>query len=213
VLLGEALAAGFVVEAVFVAPGVEVVVPAAVPVHRLADGVVGRVTDVEAPQGVLAVVEMADRTVPDQADFVVVGAGVADPGNAGTIVRSAEAAGADAVVFTAGSVDPYNPKCVRASAGALFHIPVVTGIEPAALGLRLVAASSRGGRDYRDADLTGPLALVVGNEAHGLPEGLEADEVVTIPHRGRAESLNVAMAATVLCFEVARQRRAGSRPS
>jgi TrmH family RNA methyltransferase len=140
--------------------------------------------------------------------FVIVCAGVGDPGNAGTILRSGEAAGADAVVFTAGSVDPYNPKCVRAAAGALFRVPVFLDVEPEALGLPLVGTRSTGGTAYFDFDFKAPLALVLGSEAHGLDPAIEArlDATVTIPHVGRAESLNVAMAASVLSFEVARQR-------
>jgi TrmH family RNA methyltransferase len=140
----------------------------------------------------------------------VVAAGVADPGNVGTILRSAEAAGAGAVVLTEGTVDAFNPKVVRASAGALFHVPVV-GDVPAAdlalLGVPLLGAVAAGGRAYDEAPLDQPCALVLGSEAHGLPPGLRLDGLVTIPHRGRAESLNVAMAATVLCFEAARRRR------
>jgi TrmH family RNA methyltransferase len=134
-----------------------------------------------------------------------------DPGNAGTLLRSAEAAGVDGVVFTAGSVDVFNPKVVRASAGALFAVPVVTDVDLAqALGhdRRSFGTTSHAGTPFTEADLTQPAAIVVGNEAHGLDAATPVDEWVTIPHRGRAESLNVAMAATLLVFEVARQRGA-----
>jgi TrmH family RNA methyltransferase len=150
------------------------------------------------------------------ATFVVVCVDVRDPGNAGTVLRSAEVAGAGGVVCCEGSVDIYNPKTVRASAGSLFHVPVVAGGDPVEVlrrmgewGLQRVGTVARGGRDYVDADLRRPLALVLGNEAHGLPEPVaaELDESLTIPMAGRTESLNVGMAAAVLCFEVARQRR------
>ena len=113
-----------------------------------------------------------------------------------------------------GSVDPYNPKVVRATAGSLFRIPVVTRslAEIASMGVQLVATSSHRGDAYTDTDLTVPIAVVLGNEAHGVPDDAPVHRWITIPHHGAAESLNVAMAATVLAFEVARQRR-DRRPS
>jgi TrmH family RNA methyltransferase len=140
----------------------------------------------------------------------MVGDRLADPGNVGTIIRSAEAAGADAVVLTPGSVDAFNPKVVRATAGSLFRIPVVTAAlhDLRTAGLRVLATSSHVGAAHTDTDLTGPVAVVVGNEAHGMAPDAPVDGWITIPHAGAAESLNVAMAATVIAFEVARQRRA-----
>jgi TrmH family RNA methyltransferase len=175
----------------------------------LAAGVIERVASTESPQPILAVV----RIPPSSLDLAAVGLvlvadRIADPGNLGTILRSAEAAGVDGVVLTAGSVDPFNPKVVRASAGALFRVPVLeAGLASVrAAGLRTIGTSSHRGCAHVDADLTGRIALVVGNEARGLPDDAQVDEWVTIRHHGRAESLNVAMAATVLCFEAARQR-------
>ena len=176
---------------------------------ELAPNVIERVATTEAPQPVLAVVRQRIAVLPTGADFVMVAHQLADPGNAGTIIRSAEAAGAQAVVFTPGSVDPFNPKVVRATAGSLFRMPVV-GADLAhvrAAGLRALATSSHQGSAYTDTDLISPVAIVVGNEAHGVPDDAPVDGWVTIPHAGPAESLNVAMAATVLVFEVARQRR------
>ena len=204
-LLAEAVAAGLTIEEIFHGPSATVDLPTGVPVRDIDDRVMNAVTDVESPRGVLAVVAMPARALPSDASFVVVLAGVADPGNAGTIIRSAEAAGADGIVLTAGSVDPYNPKCVRASAGALFHLPVIVDGDArrarSAIDRYVVARAT----SYLDADLRRPLALVFGNEAHGIPDGIDVDLVVGIPHRGRSESLNVAMAATLLCFEVARR--------
>jgi TrmH family RNA methyltransferase len=185
---------------------------AAVPLIELAPGVLERVASTQSPQPLLAVVgyRPARVEVLRDARFVVAAAAVADPGNLGTILRTAEAAGADAVVLTPDTVDVTNPKVVRASAGALFLLPVVAPVELADLrgyGLRTVGTSSRRGRPYDDVDLTGPVAIVVGNEAHGLPDHAPVDEWVTVPQVGRAESLNVAMATAVVCFEVARQRR------
>ncbi|MCU4184779.1 RNA methyltransferase [Acidiferrimicrobium sp. IK] len=228
-VLGEALAAGARVESVYVdrsaGPEEEAVVARAADagsrVFDLAPGVLERVAGTVTPQALLAVVATVDVPL-EQIDvagpaLVVVCADVRDPGNAGTVLRSAEASGAAAVVFCEGSVDLYNPKTVRASAGAVFHVPVVAGPSPAdaldalgGLGLRRLGTVARDGVAYTDTDLRGPTALVLGNEATGLPPSVEGhlDGLVTIPMAGRSESLNVGMAAAVLCFEAARQRRA-----
>jgi len=207
-LLAQAVAAGWEIEAQFVAPGADAVACDAA-VFEFAPNVIERVASTDAPQPVLAVVRQRTSVLPTAVDFVMVADRLADPGNAGTIIRSAEAAGAQAVVFTAGSVDPYNPKVVRASAGSLFRIPVLSGSLAAlqAAGLTVLATSSHQGAAYTDTDLTGRVAVVVGNEAHGVPGDAPVDGWLTIPHSGPAESLNVAMAATVIAFEVARQRR------
>jgi len=206
-LVREALDAGWEIEAEFVAGGTSPVTGS--DVFVLGTGVIERVASTEAPQPMLAVVRIPTRTFDlATAAFVLVADRIADPGNLGTILRSAEAAGVDAVVLTAGSVDPFNPKVVRASAGSLFRVPVLeaTLASVHAGGLRTIGTSSHHGIAHTQTDLTGRIALVVGNEARGLPDDAEVDEWVTIRHHGRGESLNVAMAATVLCFEAARQR-------
>jgi len=175
----------------------------------LAAGVIERVASTDSPQPILAVARIPPSAFDlTTAAFVLVTDRIADPGNLGTILRSAEAAGVDGVVLTAGSVDPFNPKVVRASAGALFRVPVLDASLAAvhAAGLRTIGTSSHRGTAHTDADLTGRVALVVGNEARGLPDDAAVDEWVMIRHHGRTESLNVAMAATVLCFEASRQR-------
>jgi RNA methyltransferase, TrmH family len=229
----ESLASGVGVESVYVdraalAPDgawlqvLEEAYAAGTRVFDLAPGVMARVADTVTPQPIMAVVDQMDVSLSELAAsaeraLVVVCVDVRDPGNAGTILRSAEAAGATGVVCCDGSVDVFNPKTVRASAGALFRVPVVAGGDPAEVlaelgrwGLQRLAAVARGGRPYTDADLTVPLALVLGNEAHGLPASVapEIDGQLTIPMAGRAESLNAGMAAAVLCFEAARQRGA-----
>ncbi len=192
------------------------------PVFELAEGVLERVASTETPQEPIAVVRMRERTSAAEllagATFVVVLDRITDPGNLGTILRSAEASGADLVVFTPGSVDHYNPKVVRASAGALFHVPVIEATldDVVVSGLVTIGTTSHdaAGRTveaYTDADWSGRVALVMGNEAAGLSAewtdaGGPVQRWVTIPHAGRSESLNVAMAATVLVFEAARQR-------
>ena len=188
---------------------------------ELSPGTMAKVCDTVTPQPLAAVVARQPMPLDDlfaqgaPALPVIVLVGVSDPGNAGTLLRSAEAAGASAVVFCAGSVDPYHPKTVRASAGSIFLVPVVDGgdarVVLAALGdheVRRIGTVARGGVDLGEAALDTPVAIVLGSEAHGLPEGLERvlDEVVTIPMSGRAESLNVAMAGTLMVFEAARRR-------
>lgn len=222
VLVAEAVAAGWTCVMQFVPGGqAAAAVVGAGEVVELAPGVFERAASTQHPQPPMAIVAMPDRDAAEvlaSAEFVVVLDRISDPGNLGTILRSAEAAGADAVVLTAGSVDPYNPKVVRAAAGALFHLPVVVASldEVAEAGFVLAGTSSHAfaGRtvvEHTSADLTGRLAIVMGNEAAGLPDEWN-DEVgpvdvwLTIRHRGRSESLNVAMATTVLVFEAARQR-------
>ena len=204
----EAVAAGLQIESEFVAAGAAPVSGSVV--FELAPGVVERVASTDSPQPVLAVARIPPPALTlAGAAFVLVGDRLADPGNVGTMLRSAEAAGLDGLVLTAGSVDPYNPKTVRASAGALFRVPVLgAGLDAVREGgLRIIGTSSHRGVGHTSADLTGRIAIVVGNEAHGLGDDTPVDEWVTIRHQGRGESINVAMAATVLCFEACRQRQ------
>jgi RNA methyltransferase, TrmH family len=183
----------------------------AAPVHELAPGVAERVASTDTTPGLLAIVSWRapDPTLLGRAEFVVVADRVGDPGNLGTILRSAEAAGVEVMVVTPGTVDVLNPKVVRASAGALFHVPLLASdlASVSRAGLRLVGTSSHRGTSHVDADWSGRLAIVAGSEAHGVDDDASIDEWVRIEHTGRAESLNVAMAVTVLCFEAAKSRR------
>ncbi|HCP62749.1 MAG TPA: hypothetical protein DIU14_09830 [Actinobacteria bacterium] len=230
--VGEALASGAEVVEVFVAPlsegearradGVlEQARTAGVPVNPVSTEIMSRLTSTVTPPGVVAVAGFVDVPLQDiraDARCIPVLAEVRDPGNAGAIIRSADAAGADAVVFTATSVDVYNEKAVRATAGSLFHLPVVRSArlqdavsELRTRGFRILAASADGASSIYETDLTGPVAVLFGNEAHGLSEetrGL-ADETVRVPIVGRAESLNLAAAAALVLFESARQRSGG----
>ena len=198
---------------------------AGIPVHVVSGEVMDELAQTVTPQGLLAIcrfvdVPLAEITAPGTPRLVALLANVRDPGNAGTVLRTADAAGAHAVVFADASVDPYNGKCVRASAGSLFHLPVVAGarLEDAVLtlreaGLRIVAADGRAGRSLDDpevqARLAGPTAWMFGNEAWGLPPELVAlaDEPVAVPIYGRAESLNLAAAAAVCLYASARALR------
>ena len=181
--------------------------------YELAPGVMAKVADTVTPQPLLAVFPMVHApAVPPAARLVVVMADVRDPGNAGTVLRTADAAGVDAVVCCGGTVDPYNPKTVRSSAGSLFHVPLVLGEDAMSTlddlrPMRRLGTVVRGGADYATIDWTVPTALVLGNEANGLPPTLPLDGDVGIPMAGRAESLNVGMACAVLCFEALRQQR------
>jgi TrmH family RNA methyltransferase len=221
------------------ASGIEVVV--------LKEGVLERIGSTVTPQPVLAVAPRPDHD-PDalaRGGLVLLGVGLQDPGNVGTIIRGAEASGAAALVLSDGSVDAYNPKAVRASAGAIFDLPVLgpgsvgasarrgagTVGDPGSVldssvkgwsavqaldalgevGRRCLGADAAADTPYFEVDFRRPTAIVLGNEAHGLDAAVRErlDGEVAIPMRSRAESLNVAMAATVLCFESARQRGGG----
>ena len=218
-------------DAVFAEPGAEPGLLAAagaagVEVVAVDEGVLRKVLDVVNPQPVVAVAHQLHaelgpvlRAARGGRVPVMALVGLQDPGNAGTLVRVAEAAGAAGVVFGAGSVDAWNPKVVRASAGSILRVPVVEGIEPAdllaaarAASLTVVATTASGGLAPEGLDLGGPALLLVGSEAHGLPQGLVdgADQRVSIPMLGRVESLNAAVAGSLLAFEAARQRRAGT---
>jgi TrmH family RNA methyltransferase len=203
---------------------VAAIATAGIPVHVVSGEVMDELAQTVTPQGLLAVCGFVDVPLAEVARakpaLVALLANVRDPGNAGTVLRTADAAGAHAVVFADASVDPYNGKCVRASAGSLFHLPVVAGtrLEEAVVtlreaGLRIVAADGRAGRSLDDpevqARLAGPTAWMFGNEAWGLPPELVAlaDEPVAVPIYGRAESLNLAAAAAVCLYASARAQK------
>jgi RNA methyltransferase, TrmH family len=190
---------------------------------HVSDDVMARLAGTITPQGFVGVAEFLDvpfDDLPDEPAGVALLHEVRDPGNAGTVLRSADAVGADAVVFSSSSVDVYNAKTVRASAGSLFHLPVVRGSDTASAiaalrtrGMRILAMDADGEGDLYEEDLSDPVAFVFGNEAWGLPKEIAAlaDSTVRVPITGRAESLNLAAAATVCLFEWERQRREGRR--
>ncbi len=171
------------------------------------------------PQGLVGVAPLLEGVLPAAPRLVAVLHEVNDPGNAGTVIRTADAAGADAVLLTGPSVDPHNGKCVRATAGSLWHLPVVTGtsledglVELRRTGLQVFATSGAGEADLFDLpgqELARPTAWLFGTEAHGLPEAAlaDADRRVRIPLPGRAESLNLATAAAVCLYASARAQR------
>jgi TrmH family RNA methyltransferase len=186
-------------------------------VGLVAEPVLSALAATTTPQGLVAVLPSVVRpleALPASPRLVCVLAEVRDPGNLGTVLRAADAFGADAVVTTSGSVDPQSPKAARAAAGSLFHLPVVAGAPWPALatalrgrGLRLVGADPHATTTLERAPLDEPVALVLGNEAHGLPVQVAADLdlLVRVPLAGRAESLNLAAAAAVLLYEATRR--------
>jgi TrmH family RNA methyltransferase len=237
--VGEALAAGGVVTQLFVTAAAQARYASLIglaagqgaDVHAVSGEVMTELAQTITPQGVLAVCEFIDVTLGELGDgtpsLAVILANVRDPGNAGTVLRTADAAGAGGVIFAGSSVDPYNSKCVRASAGSLFHLPVVTGPPVAdavrALrerGLRVLAADGGAGTTLDDLQSAGrlgqPTAWLFGNEAWGLSSDVLdlADDAVAVPIYGRAESLNLAAAAAVCLYASARaqvpQARSGS---
>jgi TrmH family RNA methyltransferase len=192
------------------------------PVSEVSPQVMSHLTSTVTPQGLVGEARFVDVPVdriPVEAGIVPVLCSVRDPGNAGTIVRSADAAGAAGMVFTTASVDVYNGKTVRASAGSIFHLPIARELSPGdavealrGAGAQVLAAAADGEVNASEADLDRPTALLLGNEAWGLTSEVRklADVSIRIPIRGRAESLNLAAAATLLLFEAVRRREGPS---
>lgn len=190
-------------------------------VWRATSAQMRQLSDTVTPQGIVAVCRQLSHGLDavEEARLVVICAQVRDPGNAGTVIRCADAFGADAVILTQGSVDLHNPKTVRSSVGSIFHLPIVTGIPLAEAvafckrrGLQVLAADSDGAAlDLMAADgsLSGPTAWIMGNEAWGLPaeDARLADKVVSVPMWGAAESLNLSSAAAVCLYQSASSQR------
>ncbi len=184
----------------------------------LPDQVFRTAVNTDHPQGVAALLKLRPHSLEEiiggPASLIVVCAGLQDPGNLGTIIRSAEAFGASGVLLNEGTVSAFNPKVVRAATGSLFRLPVLkmdtaaTVDKLRAKGVRLVATAAHGGKNLQEADLLGKVAIFIGSEGAGLSRELvkEVDEVITVPHSQKVESLNAAMAASVVLYEAARQR-------
>jgi RNA methyltransferase, TrmH family len=218
--VGEALAAGVVLEVFGVPERLAALdLPAGVRATSVADHVLTAIADATSPQGLVAVATTPRASLAEALTgaFVVVLDRVADPGNVGTIVRTADAAGAGGVVLTAGAADPFGPKAARSAVGSTYHLPVATDVAPADLaaacrasGRRLLGLDASATRTVDDVGPDdAPLALVLGSEAHGHDDPALLDDRLAIPIHGRAESLNVAAAAAVACFAVARTLRDG----
>ena len=185
----------------------------------LPDEVFQSAVNTETPQGVAALVKLKDLSLQDMLrspNLLLLGAaGIQDPGNLGTMIRSAEAFGASGVLALEKTVAAINPKVIRASAGSIFRLPVVkTSFEDVSAslrsaGVRIAATSSHKGTPLDEVDLTGPVAVFVGSEGAGVPKNVlaEADEMIAIPHSPRVESLNAGIAASIILYEATRQRR------
>jgi TrmH family RNA methyltransferase len=223
----EALAGGAVVE-LFTTPTaadryaelIAAADEAGARVSPVTDDALAALAETVQPQGVVAVCSFVDvplsEALSKRPRLVAVLADIRDPGNAGTVLRTADAAGADAVVFAGNAVDPYNGKCVRASAGSLLHVDVVRADDPLevverlrAAGLTVYAADAYGAADLDHVPLAQPTGWLFGSEAHGLPPELAdaADTRVRVPIYGGAESLNLAAAAAVCLYSCARAQR------
>jgi TrmH family RNA methyltransferase len=225
-LLEEALRAGLQVKTVFVAQDAERLLDSLhispeTEILRLPAKLLNSALATENPQAIAALVEAPDWSWPHVlgarprgAALVVVLDGIQDPGNLGTILRSAEAFGATGIVSLPGTVSAWNPKAVRASAGSVFRIPILAVSEQECLeklheaGVKIFSTSVRAAQAAEQVELTGPVALIIGNEGNGVAGDLEAkaDARITIPCPGPVESLNAAVAASVLLYEAARQR-------
>ena len=233
-ILGEAIRSGLKFHAVFFRESAQNVAERLLPqigTHvetlLLPDKLFNASVPSEAPQGVAALVQVKQVSPEDvlerlQLGPIVVVVGLQDPGNLGTILRSAEAFGSAGVVLGEGTVSPFNSKVIRASAGSIFRLPVVIaksagGMEKICATMRsaevrLIATSSHKGAALDQANLTGPVAIFVGSEGSGLSRELlaQVDELVTIPHATQVESLNAGVAGSLVLYEAARQRRSAS---
>jgi TrmH family RNA methyltransferase len=185
-----------------------------VPVTPVASHVMQAASDTKSPQGILALMPVLKLPIPKKLSFVVILDGIRDPGNLGTILRTAQAAGVEAVLLSPGTADPIAPKVVRAAMGAHFKLPIypmdwdqIRHLTTASK-LTLYLADSTGGQPYQGSDFRSPLAMIIGGEASGA--SLQAREIATqriyINMPGKTESLNAAAAAAILLFEVLRQR-------
>lgn len=190
-----------------------------IPAHKISRQQFAELSGVETPQGILAVVREFEYQFRDvlkgDKSLIVFCIGVQDPGNLGTIIRSADAFGASGVILSKGTVDLYNPKVVRSTMGSIFHLPIfITDDEKETIELlkrknvKIIATDTAAKKDCFAVDLKGPVAVLVGNEGAGLPEDIIklADETVKIPMPGKAESLNVGVSTAIILYEVLRQR-------
>lgn len=190
---------------------------AGVPTDEIDPRLMGSIAGTESPQGVLAVMRMRAQALPQKADFVILADGIQDPGNLGTLFRTAAAANADAVLLMPGCADAFSPKVIRSGMGTHFRLPIVkTDWDSAEQwlrtqpGMRVFAADSDGGVSCWKTDLTGPSAIIIGSEGNGPCDRALAlaDARILIPMPGEIESLNAGIAAGILIFEVVRQRSA-----
>ncbi len=227
-LLREAIRAGLRVDCVFAAQGSEHLLddlglPPETTVLLLPRDLMSSALATETPQPVAALVQPPQWTwahlldsLPAAAPLLVILAGLQDPGNLGAIIRSAEAFGANGILSLPGTVSPWNPKAVRASAGSVFRLPLLSASVDEcfprlrASGVKILTTAAHGAQPADHAHLDAPIALLIGNEGNGVPQdlALQADAAITIPCPGPVESLTASVAASILLYEAARQRKA-----
>ena len=224
-LIAEAIRSGMVLKTVFLSERRELprIIPRTVEVLLLTDEVFSSVVETQSPQGIAALIIPPVRhldAVLSATPLLLITVGLQDPGNLGTLVRSAEAFGATGILTTPGTVNPWNQKALRASVGSIFRMPVVaTDLDQAlalkSRGIRLLAAVGAddfGNIPVHQADFATPCAILIGNEGAGLPPDwlVIADQRITIPCPGPVESLNAAIAGSLILYEASRQRAAQS---
>lgn len=188
-------------------------------IYHLSNKLFSEITDTKNPQGILAVLPMekqdTDLVLDKEDAFVIILDRIQDPGNLGTILRTADAAGAHAVFLSKGCVDLYNPKTIRSTMGSIYNIPVVNNVFTKELihklkskGYQIISTGLEAKEYYFDIDFTGKTAIVIGNEAKGILQEIltESDHIVKIPMEGKAESLNAAVATSIMAYEVLRQK-------
>jgi len=192
-----------------------------IDMFSVSDKLFKEISDTENPQGILAVIKIKPNNMEDvlkDNSFIVILDSIQDPGNVGTLIRTADAAGATGIIMSKGCVDLYNPKVLRSTMGSVFHIPVcfsdnlVDTLEALkARGIKVYASHLKGSRNYFDADMGYNTAIIVGNEAKGISDEVasHADVLVRIPMPGKAESLNASVAGSLLMYESVRQRAQG----
>jgi len=183
-----------------------------VPCVEVSEEVIRAASDTETPQGILAILPLKPLLLPEKAGFLIIADEIRDPGNLGTLLRTAQAAGVDGFLLSPGTVDPFSPKVIRAGMGAHFRLPILScsweKIREVTDGLTVFGADMKEGSRVWDADLSLPLVLILGGEAHGPGKHSRdlADTWIHIPMTNGSESLNAAAAGAVLMFEVLRQR-------
>ena len=183
-------------------------------VYTAAPSLFDKTADTVNPQGIMGVCEIPETNINDipKEPFLVLLDRVTDPGNMGTIIRTADAAGADGVVLSKGCTDPYSLKTVRSTMGSIFHLPVYTDVDLCDFiknkNIKTFAAHLKGEKSCFDTDMTGGIGIIIGNEANGISDELSelAAELVKIPMPGKAESMNAAVAAGIMIYEAVRQR-------
>jgi len=189
-----------------------------IKVYLVEDNLMQDVCETKSPQGIVAVIEKREfnsDALFEESDFIVLIDRVQDPGNLGTIIRTADAAGAWGVIISDGSVDPYSPKVLRSTMGSIFHVPVIYDMDIVSAigglkthGFTVYVSSLKGSTAYYNEIYRGKTAIVIGNEANGVDSKIvqTADRLIKIPMPGKAESLNAAVAGSILMFEVVKQR-------